>query len=103
MLSDFETSKAEVPSAASETVTRMVVSGMYTAPEVLKPDGEHSRASDMFSFGVLLVQVLTGDFTGRPEVLLARLGDTERGLLKQLLRQDPSKRYDACVCVIVSL
>ena len=41
VLSDFETSKAEAP--ASETVTRIVVSGWHTAPEVLKPGGEHSR------------------------------------------------------------
>ena len=41
VLSDFETSKAEAP--VSETVTRTVVSGWHTAPEVLKPGGEHSR------------------------------------------------------------
>jgi serine/threonine protein kinase len=91
ILTDFETSKAEA-TAVSETVTRTVVSGVYTAPEVLRPGGEHSRASDIYSFGVLLVQALAGDFTKGSEALLARVGDAERGLLKQLLHPDPSRR-----------
>ena len=63
------------PSRDYETVTRVVVSGVYTAPEVLMAGGEHSRASDMFSFGALLAQALTGDFSARPDALLPRLGD----------------------------
>lgn len=99
VLSDFETSKAEAPGSASETVTRVVVSGIYTAPEVLTAGGEHARASDMFSFGVLLAQALAGDFTAKPEALLARLGDAERKLLKGLLHLDPSRRPTAAQCL----
>ena len=66
-----------------------------------EPPLDRPRASDMFSFGVLLVQALTGDFTARPDALLARLGDAERGLLNQLLQKDPSKRCCCCACVAV--
>ena len=62
-----------------------MVSGVYTAPEVLMAGGEHSRASDMFSFGALLAQALTGDFSTRPDALLPRLGDAERALTKEVL------------------
>ena len=94
ILSDFETSKAEVTSGSevSVTMTRVVVSGIYTAPEVLRTGGEHSRSSDMYSFGVLLAQSLVGDFTQGLNALLPRLGGAERSLVNQLLHQDPSKR-----------
>ena len=95
VISDFETSKEEAPAGGvAVTVTRLVVSGVYTAPEVMRAGGEHSRASDVYSFGVLVAQALVGDFAGRPEVLLQhkRLGEEARGLLKQILHQDPSKR-----------
>ena len=95
VLSDFETSKAEGPHRDFETVTRVVISGVYTAPEVLKPGGEHSRSSDMYAFGVVLAQALACDFSARPETLLARVGVAERALLKELLHENSSKRPTA--------
>ena len=94
ILSDFETSKGQASSAPSavETITRVVVSGVYTAPEVLQPGGEHSRASDVYSFGVLLAQAWADNFTEPPATLLGRLGDAERSLLKLLLHPNPAQR-----------
>ena len=93
VLCDFETSKANANSLMLGTVTK-VVSGVYTAPEVLRPGGDHSQKSDIYSFGVITAQVLAGDLAADPRKLLtaASFSKQELELLKSLLHENPSKR-----------
>ena len=116
VIADFETSTAPSSAVASTlTVTRLVVSGAYSAPELFT-DG-HSEATDMYAYGVLLGQLLVGPHTTPSDMVkalrecspvsdpgnrvkvaascLAGLEQAELELVELLLSPDPRARPSA--------
>ena len=97
VLCDFETSKLEAGPSVLGTLTTVVLSGVYTAPDV-RSGGVHGQASDMYSFGVMSAQALAGNLVADPQTLLtpAHFSDPqELQLLKRLLHPDPAQRPSA--------
>ena len=83
------------------TRTGMVVgTPIYMALEIIER-GRYSAASDLFSLGVMLLELAEGEFlrdlASRPEVVqprLARLAPPElKRILRRCLRSDPADRY----------
>ena len=59
MLCDFETSKLLHEPSAS--VTFVVATPLYTDPAVLRGECQHSKASDLYSMGVMFCEILAGE------------------------------------------
>mgnify|MGYP001459477367 CR=1 FL=1 len=116
-LSDFGVARPEPeggPPDPDSTATRdgtkltqtgaMVGTPRYMAPEVARGDGA-TRASDVYSFGLMFAQVLTGEYplveppyvavlAGRPleRAPLPRLPEHLRGLVDRMLAELPAER-----------
>ena len=116
VISDFDISTDRTTSDRTTTGRGLAGQGTqgYMAPEVLAR-GTHSKAGDMFSFGVALAELALGRLpTGRELGSLQRQGaeggeldPALRKLLRSLLSAAPERRMDAeaagsmgcCVCV----
>lgn len=74
----------------------------YMAPEVLI-SGESTPKSDIWSFGVIIAQMLTGEaptyLNGSIESVLRRVPSAWRGLVRSCLSVDPSNRPTAAQLV----
>merc|ERR1719235_849526 len=78
-LIDFDTCQSMDPTAEGSTAaTNHVVGTMgYIAPEALK--GEYSVASDLWSVGVILYILMTGEFPFDEDLYYGQVEDTRCG------------------------
>ena len=96
VLADFETSNDEDSNTSTCTVTRLVASGPYTAPEVLKQG--NSQPSDIFAFGVVVGEALINRIPTPAAVVAVpddRLDAQQKKMLMAMLHADPAKRPTA--------
>jgi hypothetical protein len=101
VLADFETSKTErKDSYSTTTATQSMGTAGYIAPEVGSTG--HSMASDMFSFGVLCVEVLA---SARDSLSLAQqiasLPVPLQALFHRMTAADPTQRPSAAELLLV--
>ena len=108
VVSDFDISTDRTVSDRTSTGRGVVGQGThgYMAPEVLE-GGAHSKASDMYSFGVSLAELALERLPTSPELQslgrgsdgsLTQVDPDLRKLLRSLLTAAPARRLDAEVC-----
>ena len=104
-LVDFGLAKIVGDGASSETLTRTsqaMGTWRYMAPEQLSRPPEVDHRADIFSLGVVLYELLTGEVPqGRYSRLSERTGIDRRldDVVDRTLEQDPARRYQAAVGV----
>ncbi|EKX44291.1 hypothetical protein GUITHDRAFT_72273, partial [Guillardia theta CCMP2712] len=105
-IADFDVSKEQKDRAQDLVAT--VTSGThvvgtlrYMAPELVNPSSTKRRAShksDMFSYGIVMLELLTGSVRGGSlddATQLAGLAGDARGLIEKLLEADPRARLSS--------
>ena len=104
-LVDFGLAKVVGGGAGSETLTRTsqaMGTWRYMAPEQLSRPLEVDHRADIFSLGVVLYELLTGEVPqGRYSRLSERAGLDRRldDVVDRTLEQDPARRYQVAVGV----
>ena len=81
-----------------ETQTEGVVFGTpgYTAPEVLSNPFDVDHRSDIFSMGVMLYELLTGQLPGEPLLAASSISKSDErfdSIITKALHADPAMRY----------
>ena len=99
---DFGISKVKTPEAAQLSLTHtqaMMGSPLYMSPEQMRSSKDVSASADLWSLGVILHELISGDvpFTGEtfPEVLVKVMGDPPPSL--RSLRPEVPEELDAVV------
>uniref|UniRef100_A0A6T7TA30 Poly [ADP-ribose] polymerase n=1 Tax=Hanusia phi TaxID=3032 RepID=A0A6T7TA30_9CRYP len=105
-IADFDVSKEQEDRArdlvATVTVTSVMGTLQYLAPELLDPTkgganaGKASHKSDMYAYGIVMLEVLTGTAqrvqSDTKTMLLAGVGADAQSLISKLLEEDPQQR-----------
>jgi len=92
-LLDFGIAKLSDPTDHDETRTlRRALTPAYASPEQMRGD-RTTTASDIYSLGLVLYELLTGTLPGDPTEQRRALGGDIDAVLNKALRQQPEERY----------
>jgi eukaryotic-like serine/threonine-protein kinase len=121
---DFGISKVKSPDAAQLSLTHtqaMMGSPLYMSPEQMRSSKDVSASADLWSLGVILHELISGDvpFTGEtfPEVLVKVMGEAPPSLrslrpevpegldavVRRCLEKRPADRYSSVAALAVAL